>query len=80
MKIIKAEFKLYDQENDQADSDAHGKTGNINECEIFVSPQIPWRCFQIISKHGYIFILFWYFLQDLPMQLLAIEGLPLPAQ
>jgi hypothetical protein len=41
MKIVKAGFKLYHQEDQQAGSHANGKTQHINECIGFISTQVP---------------------------------------
>jgi len=45
MKIIKAKLELNDKKDREANRNANRKTGNIDEGEILIPPQIPERCF-----------------------------------
>jgi hypothetical protein len=75
MKIIKACFILYYQEDKQACSNTHGKACNINGSVTFVAPQASECSFKIIFKHKKQFMVYSARLPVCPHQILFSSSL-----
>jgi hypothetical protein len=53
VKLIKARFKLNDQENKQARGNANCEANNVYRGVAFISKQIAPGGFDVISYHGF---------------------------